>query len=80
MEALSIIYMDGSQICHPKGKTYRDAQLRELIHSIMVEHASEPEVICEIEPAREKCRECETSTERQPPQATSYEAAISSWG
>jgi hypothetical protein len=31
-------------------KTYRDAQLGELIHSIAVEHASEYEVVCGSKP------------------------------
>jgi hypothetical protein len=48
---------------HPKGKTYRDAQLGELVHSIAVEHASEHEVICRSELAGEKSGEGETAAE-----------------
>jgi hypothetical protein len=66
-EALGNMYGDGSQICHLKGNTYRDAQLRELVHSIAVEHASEHKVIYGSEPAVEKRGECETAVERQPP-------------
>jgi hypothetical protein len=49
-EVLCNIYENGSQICHSKGKTYRDAQLRELVHSIAVEHVPEHEVIWYSEP------------------------------
>jgi hypothetical protein len=56
-----------SQTCHPKGKTYRDAQLGEFIHSVAVEHALENEVIYKRKPAREKHREDETAAEWQPP-------------
>jgi hypothetical protein len=52
-EALGNIYGNGSQICHPKGKTYRDTQLGELIHSVAVEHAPEHEVACGSELAGE---------------------------
>jgi hypothetical protein len=41
METLCNIYKNGSQACHSKGKIYRDAQLRELVHSVVVEHAPE---------------------------------------
>jgi hypothetical protein len=37
-ESLGNIYRNISQTCCLKGKTYRDAQLGELIHSIAVEH------------------------------------------
>jgi hypothetical protein len=50
---LGNIYRNGFQTCHPKGKTYRDAQLGELIHSIAVEQLSEHELICGSEPAWE---------------------------
>jgi hypothetical protein len=63
MEVLSNIYGNGSQTCHPKGKTYRDAQLEELIHSIAVEHTPEHEVICGSKPAGKKHGECETAIE-----------------
>jgi hypothetical protein len=53
-EALGNIYGNGSQTCHLKGKTYRDTQLEELVHSIVVEHAPENEVICGSKPVGEK--------------------------
>jgi hypothetical protein len=53
-EALGNIYGNGSQTCHLKGKTYRDTQLEELVHSIVVEHAPENEVICRSKPVGEK--------------------------
>jgi hypothetical protein len=49
------------------GKTYRDTQLDELVHSITVEHAPEHEVVCESELTQEKHGEDETAAERQPP-------------
>jgi hypothetical protein len=39
METLGNIYGNRSQAYRSKGKTYRDAQLGELIHSIAVERA-----------------------------------------
>jgi hypothetical protein len=63
MEALGNIYGNRSQTCRPKGKTYRDAQLGELIHSVAVEHTPEHEVICGSKPAGKKHRECETAAE-----------------
>jgi hypothetical protein len=63
-EALDNIYRNGSQTCHPKGKTYKDAQLRELVYSIAVEHALEHKVDYGSEPAREKRREDKTAAER----------------
>jgi hypothetical protein len=77
-EALGNIYGNGSQICHPMGKTYRYAQLGELVHFIVVEHASEHEVICRSEPTVEKHEEGETAAERHPPQDSGCEAATSS--
>jgi hypothetical protein len=74
METLGNIYGNGSQTCRPKGKTYRDAQMGELVHFIAVEHAPEHRVICESGPTREKCGEGETATERQPPRALSWRA------
>jgi hypothetical protein len=53
-ESLSNIYGNGSQTCRPKGKTYRDGQLGELVHSIAVEHAPEHEVLCGSKPAGKK--------------------------
>jgi hypothetical protein len=41
------------QTCHPKGKTYRDAQLGELVHSIAVEQLPEHELACGSELAWE---------------------------
>jgi hypothetical protein len=66
--------------CCLKEKTYRDAQLGELVHSVAIEHASEQEVIYGSEPVGEKHREGETDAEWQPPRSSSYEAATSSWG
>jgi hypothetical protein len=63
MEALSNIYENISQACCPKDKTYRDAQLRELVHSIMVEYAPEHEVVCESKLTGEKHGEGETAAE-----------------
>jgi hypothetical protein len=62
-EGLGNIYGNGSQTCHPKGKTYRYAQLGELVHSVTIEHASEHEVICGTKPAWEKHGEGETAAE-----------------
>jgi hypothetical protein len=64
METLGKIYGNGYRACHPKGKTYRDAQLDELVHSIVVKHAPEQGIVCGREPAGEKCREGETATEQ----------------
>jgi hypothetical protein len=80
MESLGNIYENGSQTCHPKGKTYRYAQLGELVHSVVVEHKLEHEVACRSEPAGEKHVEGETAAEWQPPRASGCEAATSSWG
>jgi hypothetical protein len=74
------MYGNRSQICHPKGKTYRDAQLRELVRSITVDHVPEHGVVCRSEPTREKYGEGETATGQQPPRASGCEATISSWG
>jgi hypothetical protein len=63
-EALGNIYKNGSQTCRLKGKTYRDAQLRELVHYITVEHAPEHEVVCRSEPTGEKSGEDETAAAR----------------
>jgi hypothetical protein len=67
------------QTCHPKGKTYRDAQLGELVHSIVVEQLPEHKLVCGSEPAWER-REGEAVAEHQPPRASGCEAAISSRG
>jgi hypothetical protein len=63
MDGLENIYRNGSQTCHPKGETYRHAQLGELVHSIMVENVLEHEVICGSKPAGEKHGEGETAAE-----------------
>jgi hypothetical protein len=67
------------QTCHPKGKTYRDAQLGELVHSVVVEQLPEYELACESEPAWER-GEGEAVAEQQPPRASGCEAATSSRG
>jgi hypothetical protein len=56
MKTLGNIYGNGSQACRLKGKTYRDAQLGELVHSVMVELAPEHEVIYWREPTGEAQR------------------------
>jgi hypothetical protein len=33
------------QTCHPKGKTYRDAQLGEFVHSVVVEQLPEHSLV-----------------------------------
>jgi hypothetical protein len=67
------------QTCHPKGKTYRDAQLRELVHSVAVEQLPEHELACGSKPAWER-GEGETVAEQQPPRASGCEAATTSRG
>jgi hypothetical protein len=62
-EGLGNIYGNKSQTCHPKGKTYRYAQLGELVRFVAVEHALEHEVICGSKPAGEKHGEGETTAE-----------------
>jgi hypothetical protein len=61
METLGNIYGNRSQECHPKGKTYRDTQLGELVHSIAVERVLEHGVTYRGEPVGEKRGEGETS-------------------
>jgi hypothetical protein len=51
IEALGNIYGNGSQTCCLKGKTYKDAQLGELVHSVAVEHTLGHEVVCRSKPA-----------------------------
>jgi hypothetical protein len=51
MEGLDNIYENRLQTYRPKGKTYRYAQLGELVRSVTVEHALEHEVICGIKSA-----------------------------
>jgi hypothetical protein len=79
-EGLVNIYGNGSQIYHPKGKTYRYAQLAELDHYITVEHALEHKVIYGSKPTWEKYGEDETAAEQQPSRASDREAATSSRG
>jgi hypothetical protein len=67
------------QTCHPKGKTYRDTQLGEFVHSVAVEQLLEHELTCGSEPAWER-GEVEAVAEQQPPRASGCEAAMSSWG
>jgi hypothetical protein len=67
------------QTYHPKGKTYRDAQLGELVHSISIEQLPEYELACESEPAWEH-GEDEAVAEQQPPRASGCEVAASSRG
>jgi hypothetical protein len=64
METLGNIYENRSQVCHLKVKTYRDAQLGELVHSVTVERAPEHGVAYKGEPVGEKHGEGETSAER----------------
>jgi hypothetical protein len=64
MDGLGNIYRNGSQTCCPKGKTYKYAQLAELVQSVAVEHASNHEVICGSKPAGEKHGEGETAVEQ----------------
>jgi hypothetical protein len=77
MEGLSNIYRNGSQTCHSKGKTYRDAQLGELVHSVAFEHATKHEVIYGSEPVGEKRGEGKTVAGQQPPRALGSEATMS---
>jgi hypothetical protein len=67
------------QTCHPKGKTYRDAQLGELVHSVTVEQLSEHEPAYGSEPVWER-GEGEAVAEQQPPLASGCEAVTSSRG
>jgi hypothetical protein len=76
-EGLRNIYRNISQTCRPNGKTYRYAQLGELVHSVVVKHASEHKVIRGSKPVGEKHGKGKTATELQPPRASGYEAATS---
>jgi hypothetical protein len=66
MKFLGKIYRNRSQIYCSKGKSYRDAQLGELVHSITVEHVSKHEVVCGSKLAWEKHREGVTAANQQP--------------
>jgi hypothetical protein len=70
METLDNIYENRSHAYHPKGKTYRDAQLGELVHSVTVKRVPEHGVAYRGEPVGEKRGEGETSAERQSPCAS----------
>jgi hypothetical protein len=67
------------QTCHPKGKTYKDAQLGELVHSVMVEQLPEHQLAYGSEPTWER-GEGEAVATQQPPRASSCEATLSSRG
>jgi hypothetical protein len=58
------------QIYYLNGKTYKDAQLRELVHFVAVERAPEHGVAYRGELVGEKRGEDKTSAERQPPCAS----------
>jgi hypothetical protein len=62
------------QTCHPKGKTYRDAQLGEFVHSVVAEQLPEHELVCRGEPAWDR-GEGEAVAEQQPHRASGCEAA-----
>jgi hypothetical protein len=61
------------------GKTYRDAQLGELVHSVAVKQLPEHALACGSEPAWER-GEGEVVAKQQPPRASGCEAPMSSWG
>jgi hypothetical protein len=63
-----------------EGKTYRDTQLGELVHSVVVEHVPEYEVVRRSEPAGEKHEGDEIAVEQQPPRALGREIATLSLG
>jgi hypothetical protein len=66
------------QTCHPKGKTYRDTQLGEIVHSVVVEQLSEHKLAYGSEPAWEH-GEGEAVAEQHPPRASGCEATTPSW-
>jgi hypothetical protein len=63
-EGLDNIYGNESQTYRLKGKTYRYAQLGELVRSVVIEHALEHKVIYGSKPTGEKHGEGETVAER----------------
>jgi hypothetical protein len=69
MKTLGNIYGNRSRHVTPKGKTYRDAQLEELAHSIVVEQLPEHELVYVSEPAWER-GEGEAVAEQQPPRGS----------
>jgi hypothetical protein len=60
---LGNIYGNKSQARHPKDKTYRNAQLGELVYSVVIDHMPEHGVIYWSEPTGEKRGEGETAAE-----------------
>jgi hypothetical protein len=80
MKGLDNLYGNKSQTCHPKGKTYRYAQLGELVPSITVKHTLKHGIIRGSEPTGKKHEESETVAEQQSPQASGCEATMSLWG
>jgi hypothetical protein len=50
MKILGNIYGNRSQTCRLKGKTYRDAKLGELVHSVSIEHALESKLPIGVNP------------------------------
>jgi hypothetical protein len=54
------------------GKTYRDTQLKELVHSVAVEQLPEYELTCGSKPAWER-GEGEAVAEQHPPRASNVE-------
>jgi hypothetical protein len=71
MKFLGNIYGNRFQIYHLKDKTYRDAQLGKLVHSITVEHASKHKVVCGSKSTGEKHKEGETAADQQSPRIPS---------
>jgi hypothetical protein len=67
------------QIYYMKDKIYKDVQLRELVHSVVVEQLLEHELACGSEPAWER-GEGESIVEQQPPRTSDCEATTSSRG
>jgi hypothetical protein len=63
MESLGNVYRNMSQTFRPMSKTYRDAQLGEIVHSVAVEHAPEHKIVCGSKLAGEKHGEGETAAE-----------------
>jgi hypothetical protein len=79
-EALGNIYGNESQTCRSKGKLIETLNWGELVHSVVVEHVPEHEVVCGSEPAGEKHEGGEIAIEQQPPRALGREIATLSLG
>jgi hypothetical protein len=77
-EALGNIYGNKSQTCRSKAKTYKGAQLKELVHSTSAEHVPEHEVVYRSEPTEEKHGEGETVAKQQPARALGREDTTAS--